>query len=238
MATFLSRRTAPLPETSLAKSRHCSSGGILAISNGSGNIIVGGSGTYSVIRRPRYICPPERHGPRRHPCNGIRAYALGNRVFGNASAIRAEIANPANSSNIVVDRSGDITAVDTFPTGTLAVSAAIHALTAGTGNITVASGAGATISNVGVFGIEASAYGTGSTGSINVSTGALSTLTANGTGIFADNSATAIPASAGSTIKVTANGTINSGAHLKPGRPCSRGGRRGRRHAGRHHRRL
>ena len=96
------------------------------------------------------------------------------------------------------------------------IKSAIHAFTVGTGNITVVSGAGATLSNTGRFGIGAFAYGAGSTGSINVSTGALSTLTVNGTGIFADNGATAIPAAAGRTIKVTANATINSGAILNP----------------------
>jgi hypothetical protein len=150
----------------------------------------------------------------------------GTTLFGNASAIRAAIDNPADSSNIVVNRSGDISSIDTLSPGVnFSVSADIHALTAGIGNIIVAGGTGATLSNAGVFGIEVHAFGKGSIGSINVSTGALSTLTANGTGIFADNSAIAIPASARSAIKVTANGTINSGATLNPvGRRPDEGG--------------
>ncbi len=105
------------------------------------------------------------------------------------------------------------------------MTSAIHAFTAGTGNIFVASGADATLSNTGRFGIGAFAYGAGSTGSINVSTGARGTLTVNGAGIFANNSATAIPASDHSMIKVTANGTINSGSILNPvGREVQEGG--------------
>jgi len=205
----------------------CAMGGVNAISNGSGNITVDGSGTYSAIGGGRAIYAGQSAtGLGGILVTGAGATLSGNPSFGISSAIRAQITNPADASNIVVDRSGDITAIDTFPVGAdLSVSADIHALTLGAGNVTVAGGAGATLSNAGIFGIEVSAAGKRSAGNINVSTGASSTLTANGSGIFADNGATAIPASAGSTITVTANGTINSGALLNPaGRDPGEGG--------------
>jgi uncharacterized protein YhjY with autotransporter beta-barrel domain len=205
----------------------CAMGGVNAISNGSGNVTVDGSGTYSAIGGGRAIYAGQSAtGLGGILVTGAGATLSGNPSFGISSAIRAQITNPADASNIVVDRSGDITAIDTFPVGAdLSVSADIHALTLGAGNVTVAGGAGATLSNAGIFGIEVSAAGKRSTGSINVSTGVGSTLAANGSGIFADNGATAIPASAGSTITVTANGTINSGALLNPvGRDPGEGG--------------
>jgi uncharacterized protein with beta-barrel porin domain len=211
----------------LCNAGHCSAGGVHATSNGSGDIIVAGSGTYSSSSGGRAIAVHQSAtGLGGILVTGSGATLAGTTLFGNASAIRAAIDNPADSSNIVVNRSGDISSIDTLSPGVnFSVSADIHALTAGTGNIIVAGGTGATLSNAGVLGIEVHAFGKGSTGSINVSTGALSTLTANGTGIFADNSAIAIPASARSAIKVTANGTINSGATLNPvGRRPDEGG--------------
>jgi len=205
----------------------CAMGGVNAISNGSGNITIDGSGAYSAIGGGRAIFAQQSAtGLGGILVTGAGATLTGNPSFGISSAIRAQITNPADASNIVVDRSGDITAIDTFPVGAnLSVSADIHALTLGAGNVTVAGGAGATLSNAGIFGIEVSAAGKRSSGNINVSTGVGSTLTANGSGIFADNGATAIQASAGSTITVTANGTINSGALLNPvGRDPGEGG--------------
>ena len=96
------------------------------------------------------------------------------------------------------------------------MTAGIHALTAGTGNIIVAGGADATITNVSLFGIDATAFGRGSVGSINVSTAVNSTVNAGGGGILADNSAFAIPGSADSAITVATNGTINSGTTPNP----------------------
>ncbi len=205
----------------------CAMGGVNAISNGAGNITVDGSGAYSAIGGGRAIFAQQNStGLGGILVTGAGTTLTGNPSFGISSAIRAQITNPADASNIVVDRSGDITAIDTFPVGAdLSVSADIHALTLGAGNVTVAGGAGATLSNAGVFGIEVSAAGKRSTGNISVSTAAGSALTANGSGIFADNGATAISASAGSTITVTANGTINSGALLNPvGRDPGEGG--------------
>ncbi|MGO9700231.1 MAG: autotransporter domain-containing protein [Xanthobacteraceae bacterium] len=193
----------------------CNTGGVRATSTGSGNIVIGGSGTYSSSGGRGIYAEQNATGLGGILVTGSGPTLNGIAGFANAgSAIRAEIDNPANSSNIVVDRSGNITSANTFPATEplLSISSDIHAYTFGTGNIRVTTGAGATLSNAGALGIDAYEQGAGSTGSINVSTGAFSKLTANGTGILADNWAAAIPASAGSTIKVTANGTINSGA--------------------------
>ena len=93
----------------------------------------------------------------------------------------------------------------------------IHALTAGAGDIIVEGAAGQILTNNAAYGINASAYGAASTGSIIVTTGANSTLNVGGAGIFAANSAIAIPVSASSTIAVTNKGTINmSGIDQNP----------------------
>jgi uncharacterized protein with beta-barrel porin domain len=193
----------------------CFTGGVGAGSTGRGNIVITGSGTYSSSGGRAiyaYQSPTGRGGIL---ITGSGSTLNGIKGFANAgSAIRAEISNPADSKNIVIDRSGDITSANTFSATRplLSISADIHAFTFGTGDIRVATGAGAILSNAGIFGIDVYEQGQGSTGSINISTGAVSKLTAGGTGIFATNWATAIPAAADSKIKVTANGTINSGA--------------------------
>ncbi|MGO9755920.1 MAG: autotransporter domain-containing protein, partial [Roseiarcus sp.] len=195
----------------------CYAGGVQAISRGSGNITVDGSGAYSASSGRAIWADQSATGLGGVLVTGSGPTLTGTPAFGNASAIRAQISNPADSSNIVVNRSGDITGIDTFPADNKeSISADIHALTVGSGNITVATGAGATLSNAGMFGIDVSAYGRHSTGSINVSTGAFGSVTVNGAGIFAVNAAFAIPASAASTISVTNNGVINSGAILNP----------------------
>jgi uncharacterized protein with beta-barrel porin domain len=207
----------------------CRTGGVRATSTGNGNIVVAGSGTYSVSGGRAIYAHQGATG-----LGGILITGSGPTLnggfagFANAgSAIRAEITNPDNSNNIIVNRAGNITSTNTFPAAEplLSVSSDIHAFTLGTGNIIVATGAGATVLNAGVYGINVYEGGKGSTGSINISTGAFSKLTANGTGIFANNWATAIPASAASKINVTANGTINSGATVNlVGKPVEGGG--------------
>jgi uncharacterized protein with beta-barrel porin domain len=188
--------------------------GVHATSNGSGNITVGGSGTFFGQYGRGIWAQQSPTGLGGILVTGSGPTLEGTATFGCCSGIRAEIDNPADSSNIIVDRSGSITATTTLPPEVS--TSGIHALTAGAGNIVVASGAGATISNTGLFGIDAEAAGQASTGNINVSTGTLGTLTVGGSGIFAANSAFAISASAGSTIAVTNNGTINSGALPNP----------------------
>jgi uncharacterized protein with beta-barrel porin domain len=200
-------------------------GGVHAISDGEGNISIGGSGTFfGQYGRPIWA-EESTTGLGGILVTGSGATIEGSPVIGCCSAIRAEIENPADSSNIVVERSGDVMATSTLNPPEAKVSAGIHAITAGGGNIIIAGGSGATISNTGLYGIDAEAFGAASSGSISVSTGMLSALTAGGGGILAANSAFAIPVSAGSAITVTNNGTIESGVLPNPvGRFLTGGG--------------
>ena len=186
---------------------------IQAISTGLGNITVGGSGT--IFGQSRGIFAEQSGtGLGGITITGAGDTIAGTRALGCCSPIRAQIYNPQNSSDIVIDRSGNMTA--NLPNWSLVAcrvegcpNADIHAVTAGTGDIIVAGGVGATFTNMGRYGIIADAYGADSIGSINVSTGANSTLNTAGASLFAVNSAFTIPASAGSTIAVTNNGTLN-----------------------------
>ena len=191
----------------------CNSDSIEATSKGLGSIVVGGSATL-FGEEGRGIHALETITG----LGGILVTGTGDTISGTTrlgccSAVRAEILNPANSSDIIINRSGNYL---TISTRVPPVMSDIHAITAGTGNIIVSTGAGATLTNTGLFGIDAEAVGKASTGSINVSTGAYSTLNTGGVGIFATNSASAIHASAASKIAVTNNGTINSGVAPNP----------------------
>ena len=195
--------------------------GIAATSRGRGNITIGGPGTISAQGGRAIFAIENDVG-----LGGILVTGTGDTISGTAtegccSAIRAQIQNPADPNNIIINRSGNVSLVST----TTQPVAAIHPLTVGTGNIIVTDGAGATITDRNLYGINASAFGRASSGSISVSTGALSTINAGGAGIYAVNSAFAIPGTAGSTIAVTNNGTINSGAAPNPvGRYGGEGG--------------
>ena len=193
--------------------------GILATSNGRGNIVIDGSGTLFGQDRAIYALEGDTG------LGGITITGTGDVFSASGSTIRAEIDNAADLSNIIVDRSGEIIGVSSGASiPGKAVSSSLHVITKGTGNIIVAGGADAAISH-GLFGVAAVAFGRSSSGSIDVSTGADSTLQAGGTGIFAGNSAFHIPIRAFSTIAVTNNGTINSGALPNPvGRFPSEGG--------------
>jgi uncharacterized protein with beta-barrel porin domain len=186
-------------------------GGVHATSNGNGSIIISGSGTF-FGQYGRAIWA-EQSGRGGILVTGSGETIEGSTTLGCCSAIRAEINNPANSSDDIVNRSGNIVAATTIAP---LPSSDIHALTAGTGNVIVTGGAGATMSNTGLFGIDAEAFGPSSRGSIDVSTGILSAVKVDGAGIFAANSAVAIPTSAGSTIAVTNDGTIASGPLPNP----------------------
>jgi hypothetical protein len=118
------------------------------------------------------------------PWNAAQVTGTGDTISGTStssccSAIRAEIANPDNSSNIIVNRSGDLTS---FTTQSLPATSGIHVMTVGAGNIIVASGVGSTITSPDQLGINAQASGQASSGSINVSTGTFGTIDAGGTG--------------------------------------------------------
>lgn len=109
------------------------------------------------------------------------------------SGIRAANSNANNASDIVVE-----------PTGTIqGTSAAINAVSAGNGNITVAPGASTTLTGVYEFGIEAENSGNGN---ITVATLPGTSVTSGGDGILALNSATAVPA--GKSVTISTEGTI------------------------------
>ena len=116
--------------------------GIEAISKGAGNITIGGVGTIFAEDGRGIYAQESVTG-----LGGILITGTGDIVSGTAigccSGIRAEIDNPANSSNIIINRSGNISAYMSKNV----VNSGIHAFTVGTGNVTVAYGAG-TITNV------------------------------------------------------------------------------------------
>jgi large repetitive protein len=108
---------------------------------------------------------------------------------------------------------GSVT-VDNFADITAAAGDGIRAVNYGAGNVTVTDEAGTTIQTTGAagqYGVEAYSAGTGN---ISVTTSADDTVKSASAGINAVNQATAIAQAAASSITVTANGTIDSGATL------------------------
>ena len=190
-------------------------GGVDAVENGTGNISIGGSGTF-FGQFGRAIWGLQNH----RGLGGILVTGKGDTVEGSAaqgccSAIRAQIDNPNDAGNITINRSGDIDAVNTLTPVPLAVSSGIHALTAGTGNITIERrNAASTISNNGSFGIDAEAFGNTSSGNITIFSN--NHLFSGGAGIFTSNSAFSLPRSDHSKINVTNTGTISSGTLPNP----------------------
>ena len=119
------------------------------------------------------------------------------------------------AGNVVVVSSANITAT---------VGDGIRAYNFGQGDVTVTDNGGTIttgpngqlgVDTDGQYGINAVSDGVGI---VSVTMSADSTIDANGSGIFAENGATTIPsdadAGAGSSITVTAEGTINSGTNL------------------------
>ena len=155
------------------------------LASGSGGILVTGTGA---VAGQGVLCPGG---------NVSLAHALANGKVG-CSGIRAVISGTRNASDVVVNRSGDVTGTST----------AINAITHGAGNVTVTTGADAKIFGVNEFGIEATSYGSGR---VAVSTGAAGSVVSGGDGIFAVNQAPRVAAASGSSIDVDAAGTITSG---------------------------
>jgi large repetitive protein len=119
------------------------------------------------------------------------------------SGIVAQNLDTADGSNVTVSETGNVTGGYD----------GIRAITSGSGNVIVTTGASATIAGRLRYGIEAVSNGIGS---INVTMAAAAgdVITSGSVGINAYNQATAIPQISGvtsSTIAVTAYGTINSG---------------------------
>ena len=172
--------------------------GIDAIQNGSGNVSIGGSGNITGQSGAGILAEQSASG-----LGGVSVSENGT-VTGTGSSndgILAEILNTADSANVTVSQAASVTGGQT----------GIQALTDGTGNVTVTTTADATITGTTLYGIQAKSVGTGS---VLVTTVAGDTIDSAGTGILANNQATAISQSADSTITVNAYGTINSGTTL------------------------
>jgi len=152
---------------------------------------------------------------------GIQAGYLGGTTGGaantsvNGTVIVNNAANITAAAGWGIDAynygNGDVTVNDSA--GTAITSAqygiAAYAESGGTGNIAVNVYSGANInttSNIGIL-----AFST-DIGNITVITSSGDTINSGGIGIDAVNEAAAVPASAGSSIVVTAAGTINSGS--------------------------
>ncbi|HEX5230836.1 MAG TPA: hypothetical protein VFW56_01240 [Bradyrhizobium sp.] len=119
--------------------------------------------------------------------------------------------NPNVFGNVSVQNNASINA---------AAGPGINAFNYGTGDVSVSDGggaiitatqAGATLPGFTQYGISAFNYGPGDT---TVTTDFGTTINSGGTGINAGNQATAIAASAASTVSVVSFGTVNSGANL------------------------
>jgi len=129
--------------------------GLLATSNGAGNITVDGSGAFFGQTGRGIYAFQSSTGLGGISILGAGETISGTTAVGCCSAIRAQIANPADASNIFVDRTGDIFDISTLLPPEMAVSAGIHALTAGAGNITVLTSPGSLISSLANFGLDA-----------------------------------------------------------------------------------
>ena len=175
--------------------------GISVVQNGTGNITVTGSGPLTG-QSGQGIFAEENSSA----SGSILINGSGN-VIGTGtgnSGILAEILNPANSSNITVAQTGNISGGYD----------GIRAFTDGNGNVTVTTASGISITGSQLVGISAGSFGTGN---VSVTTASNDVITSASAGVSAFNDATSIPQVGGltaSSITVTAAGTINSGSTL------------------------
>ena len=138
--------------------------------------------------------------------SGTLLTGSGSRPAGILAGYRGGTSNTPNSAvygNVTVNNLANINA---------AGGDGIRAYNYGNGNITVNDQSNATIVANDVFGISANSYGSGTT---SVTTVASDTITSGSSGISAINLASAT--GTGSSVSVTAHGTIHSGTHITPG---------------------
>ena len=152
--------------------------------------------------------------------SGAATLQLEGTITGQVTAISI------GSAPITITGDGDVTATASGADGIYAGSAggdiiitadgsvsgassAIVAEQGGAGNITISAGPGVTVSGAALYGIAAVTEGSGS---LSISTAAGDVIDSASTAIVAENQAGAIAAGAGSSIVVTAYGTIESGA--------------------------
>ncbi len=179
--------------------------GINAIENGTGStaqgeISIGGSGNITGQAGYGILAEQSATGLGDLLIDGTRDVMTG--PGSTFDGILAEILNAADVANVTVNQTGNVT-------GGLS---GISAFTDGTGDVSVATGANATITGTALYGIDAESYGTGS---IDVTTAAGDTISSASTGILAVDGATAIPQSTDSTVTVNAFGTIDTGTTLQ-----------------------
>ncbi|MGH6708545.1 MAG: hypothetical protein ACREEK_06195 [Bradyrhizobium sp.] len=139
--------------------------------------------------------------------SGMTYTGAGSRPAGILAGYRGGTTNTPNTTAF-----GNVT-VENFATINADGGDGIRAYNYGPGDVTIHNNA-ATIVARDVYGINGSSF---SSGDVAVSTTAGSSITSGSHGIQAINQATAIAAAAGSTVSVTASGTINSGVHLTGG---------------------
>jgi hypothetical protein len=191
--------------------------GLMATSNGAGNIVIDGAGTVVGTGGRGIWAQQSRTGLGgilitgtgetigqgvKCPSAAEPAEVLKKTGMTGCSGIHASISNEANSSNIVINRSGNI----------MATSADINAVTAGNGDITITPGLNVSLTDTYEFGIEAESAGQGS---ITVTmSGASSNISTGGDGLLILNHATSVSSSAASTISITTTGTIVAASDL------------------------
>jgi hypothetical protein len=172
--------------------------GIDVIQNAVGNIAVTTRGSVTGQTQRGIIAEESTTGVGSVLVGGSANVTGGGTAF---SGIVAENLNAANANTVTVGQTGNVTGG----------SDGIKALTDGTGNVAVTTGAGVTITGTNLYGIEAFSN---STGSISVTTATNDTIFSGSVGINTYNQSTSIAQSAGvttSTITVAASGAINSG---------------------------
>ncbi|UWU74072.1 Ig-like domain-containing protein [Bradyrhizobium huanghuaihaiense] len=138
--------------------------------------------------------------------SGTALTGQGGRPAGILAGYKGGATNTVNSSvfgNVVISNSATINA---------AGGDGIRGYNFGPGNVFISNSG--TIVASDVYGIAGSSS---STGNVSVTTTASSSITSGSHGILAINQGTSILQSLGSTVTVTAAGTINSGVHLSAG---------------------
>ncbi|WP_461327569.1 Ig-like domain-containing protein [Bradyrhizobium huanghuaihaiense] len=138
--------------------------------------------------------------------SGTALTGQGGRPAGILAGYKGGATNTVNSSvfgNVVISNSATINA---------AGGDGIRGYNFGPGNVSISNSG--TIVASDVYGIAGSSS---STGNVSVTTTASSSITSGSHGILAINQGTSILQSLGSTVTVTAAGTINSGVHLSAG---------------------
>ena len=171
--------------------------GINAIENGGGKITIGGSG--NITGQSGYGIFAEQSGT---GLGGILINGAGN-VTGAGSSFDGILAilNAIDGADVTVDQTGNVSGGDN----------GIEAITYGTGNVSVATGANVTITGAALWGIHADQYGTGK---ILVTTATGDQIKSASSGILAVSHDAATSQSPYSTITVNAYGALNSGTTL------------------------